>query len=259
MKIHILGSLSGTEPFPSRNHTSWALELDNGNIYLFDAGENCSRTAYLSQMDLMQIKAVFISHSHYDHIGGLCGLFWHMRKLCNAYEKESDFKKVELIIPELEAWEAIKMLLSYTEGGYFKNLKFDIVPKKPTATLAYEDENIKVYAYPSHHEPDRADGTVRTYSYRIEASGFSIVYSGDFKSLDDICAPVGDGCDLLLSETGHHKVSDVCRFAETHAVGELVFYHHGREILGGSPTVAEAIKACPVKATLSYDGMEIVR
>ena len=58
MKIRILGSLSGTEPFPNRNHTSWALELDNGNIYLFDAGENCSRTAYLAQMDMLQIKSI---------------------------------------------------------------------------------------------------------------------------------------------------------------------------------------------------------
>ena len=59
MKIRVLGSLSGTEPFPNRNHTSWVLELDNGSVYWFDAGENCSRTAYLAAVDILNVKDIF--------------------------------------------------------------------------------------------------------------------------------------------------------------------------------------------------------
>ena len=39
MKLHILGSCSGTEPMPGRHQTSLALET-GGSLYFLDAGEN---------------------------------------------------------------------------------------------------------------------------------------------------------------------------------------------------------------------------
>ena len=39
MKIHILGSLSGTEPKVDRHHTSWILELDNGKCICLMPGK----------------------------------------------------------------------------------------------------------------------------------------------------------------------------------------------------------------------------
>ena len=78
--IKIIGSCSGTEPILNKHHTSVLLTV-NGSNYFFDAGENCSRLAHLGGDDLLSTRAVFISHTHYDHIGGLCGLLWNIRKL----------------------------------------------------------------------------------------------------------------------------------------------------------------------------------
>ena len=75
MKIHFLGTCAGTEPIPGRQHMSFVIE-SNGALYWFDAGEGCSRTAYLNGLDLMGVKAVFISHPHMDHTGGLANLIW---------------------------------------------------------------------------------------------------------------------------------------------------------------------------------------
>ena len=80
IKVHILGSCSGTEPYEGRHHTSVALETEKG-LYWLDAGECCSYTAYLMGLDLLKTKGIFISHCHMDHVGGLGKLLWDIRKL----------------------------------------------------------------------------------------------------------------------------------------------------------------------------------
>ena len=85
-KIHILGSCSGTEPFPGRHHTSLAIELPD-SLFFLDAGETCSYTAHLMGLDLLKTRAVFISHCHMDHIGGLPNLLWTKRKLSVVKQK----------------------------------------------------------------------------------------------------------------------------------------------------------------------------
>ena len=61
MKLHFLGTCAGTEPMPGRKHASVAVEVGD-RLYWFDAGEGCSYTAHLMGLDLLKIKAVFISH-----------------------------------------------------------------------------------------------------------------------------------------------------------------------------------------------------
>lgn len=45
-----------------------------------------------------------------------------------------------------------------------------------------------------------------SYSYRIEAEGKSIVYSGDVGAYSDLDDVIGTGCDILILETGHFKI-----------------------------------------------------
>ena len=73
--IIFLGTCSGTEPMPGRHHSSVVFEI-NGTYYWFDAGESCSHTAYTSGIDVTRIRAIFISHMHIDHVGGLANLIF---------------------------------------------------------------------------------------------------------------------------------------------------------------------------------------
>ena len=252
--IRILGSCSGTEPMPGRAHTSLAFTVGD-RLYFFDAGGSCSRAAHLAGLDALKTRAIFISHTHYDHIGGLAGLFWLMTKLSSVTGRPVADGEVKLLIPDLEVWESVKNMLVNTDSSFTKNYKVTV--GTPQLGKFYEDENIRVSAFPSYHLPDGADGRCRSFSYRIEMEGKVVVFSGDVRSPQDLASVVGDGCDILLCETGHHPVKSVCDFAESHPVGHLIFTHHGREVLYEKPSVNEAVQTCKIPVALSFDGFEI--
>ena len=113
MEIFVLGSCSGTEPQAGRHHTSWVLRYRN-ELYWFDAGENCSYTAHLAGLDLLTSRAVFISHPHIDHIGGLPNLYWTIAKL-HALRKEPLDVELPVYTSSPAQIEAIFRMLAETE------------------------------------------------------------------------------------------------------------------------------------------------
>ena len=254
LRLKVLGCCSGTEPMPGRHHTSIVLTANDRN-YFFDAGENCAHTAYINGIDMMATRAIFISHVHFDHIGGLLGIFRTFRKLCVHYRAKLADGEIKLFIPKPELWVHLCEALKSSEG--LSNLPFGVSVDKPRIGQLYEDENVKITAFESHHIPPDANGDIQAFSFRIEAEGKTIVFSGDVRDMDDLIDTVGDGCDVLLCETGHHKVADVCAFAESHNVKQLVFVHHGREILEDRPNVKETVEKCKIPVVISTDGMDI--
>src|ERR1700688_2799209 len=67
--LQFLGTSDGL-PSPDRHHASLLVRL-GGQTLLFDCGEPCSHTLKRLGIDFNSIDAIFISHTHSDHIGGL--------------------------------------------------------------------------------------------------------------------------------------------------------------------------------------------
>ncbi len=228
MLLHIFGTCGGSEPMPGRHHVSFAVE-HRDRLYWFDAGESCSYTAHLMGVALMRIRAVFISHTHMDHVGGLGNLFWTIRKLDNTHHTLRH-RRIGLWIPEIDTWEHIHGMLRNTEGNFVSD--FAIEAQEYGDGVLLEEEGLRVTALHNTHLPRRADGAWRSFGFAIEAEGKKVVFSGDTGGVGELL-PLLEDCDLLLMETGHHLPVEVVRELREidRLPGLLGFIHHGRAIL----------------------------
>ncbi|MEL6380929.1 MAG: ribonuclease Z [Cyanobacteria bacterium J06626_18] len=74
MEITFLGTSSGV-PTRSRNVSSVALRLpQRAEVWLFDCGEGTQHQFLRSEFKASQIRRIFVTHMHGDHIFGLMGL-----------------------------------------------------------------------------------------------------------------------------------------------------------------------------------------
>ena len=230
MKLYMFGSCSGTEPYPGRRHTAFALEVDD-RLYWFDAGEGCSYTAHLMGLDLLRVSDVFVSHTHMDHVGGLANLLWNIRKLSSVTGRQPAYGDVTVYTPDLESWNGVMTLLRHSEGGY--QTAYQTLAKQVADGVLLDHGQMRVAACHNLHLGIPQDGVWRSFSYRIEAQGKTVVYSGDLGGLADIEPWLRQGCDLLLMETGHHHPWEVCRTVREcgYPIGQIGFMHHGRDLL----------------------------
>ena len=231
MDIYILGSCSGTEPQIARHHTSWALKI-NDRLYWFDAGENCSYTAHTNGLDIVKSAAVFLSHPHLDHVGGLPNLFWSIGKVRSCRGEPWQFE-LPVYTASVEQVQSVFALLSETEFPCTS----PVIRLQEGAVFTGD---ITVEARGNNHLPYSKENLPRSFSFRITAEGKSIVYSGDATSIKELEDWIMD-CDLLLMENGHHKPVEVCKYiAGINAnIRHLLFVHHGRTMLADPAGVVE--------------------
>ena len=259
-RIHFLGTCSGTEPMPGMHHCSWVLEVGE-YYYWFDGGESCAYTAHTSGMDVMRTRALFVSHPHLDHIGGLPNLFSCIRKLIWRQQRRLiKDNTLEVFFPGLDTFNLVKTMAC--SGNTKHRFLFDMNEHEMCDGLIYEDECIRVSAVHNRHMKEDGSNGWHSYSMLIEVEGKRLVYAGDVAEPSECDTLIGDGCDVFIMETGHHAVKDVCEYAISRGVKSLYFNHHGREIIGdraaAEKLTSEYAASAGISIKIAHDLMSVL-
>ena len=209
MQFITLGTAGGPLIRVDRSEPANAVVVGNA-VYLFDVGAGALRQIAAAKLQLGQVRAVFISHHHIDHnadLGALVVTRWVL----------FGYKPLPIIGPPGTASLAKGIAEGYhatalapiTIGGPPKPpiaatiAPIDLAPDMDDPEVVYEDENIRVSAVTNAHyhfipgtEEQRFS---RSYAFRIEGAGRTIVFTGDTGPSAKVQS-LAKGADLLVSE-----------------------------------------------------------
>ena len=155
MQVTFLGTSSGV-PTRARNVSAVALRLpQRSEMWLFDCGEGTQHQFLRSDLRLSQLRRVFVTHMHGDHVFGLPGL------LASLGLSGSCQEGVDLYGPDpLESFLKGALNTSSTRIGY----PLQVHRSRPAAeqgTVLFEDDELTVRCTPLTHR-------VPAYAYRVD-------------------------------------------------------------------------------------------
>lgn len=150
MQITFLGTSSGV-PTRSRNVSSVALRLpQRAEVWLFDCGEATQHQFLRSEFKSSQIRRIFVTHMHGDHIFGLMGLLATCGLAGNPQQRIDIYGP-----PKLN--EYLQACRRYSQTHFSLPIKVHTVEPG----LVFEDNEFRVFCTLLEHR-------VPAYGYRVE-------------------------------------------------------------------------------------------
>jgi ribonuclease Z len=221
-ELIVVGSSSGL-PTQRRFPTAFALTVMS-KLYLIDCGAPVSTLLYRYGLDPTDVRAVFLSHWHMDHIANL-GLFLsqnHQRqrsRTLNLYGPRGTRGKVRrLLLDSFILADELSYKLRITNVELNQSYKHGLIQ-----VTFFKTQHLEQPKYKTHFGSKAlACGMI------INGPGWRIVYSGDLQSPAEL-SPYVEGCDLLIHEMAHHEPEAVAEFVAAANIPHVLISHLGPE------------------------------
>ena len=193
------------------------LERDGAPLLMIDCGGE-ALTAYLARYDEPP-AAIYLTHTHFDHVGGLERLFYKL------YFDEARRGKTRLFVPALLVPWLQRRVADYpgvlAEGGANWWDAFHAVP----LSRGFWHAGLWFDSFPvRHHEPDTAFGLALKGSF---------VYTGDTRPIPEMLARHAANGELVAHDCGlvgnpsHSGIDDLEREYPPPLLSQCVLYHYG--------------------------------
>ncbi|SIR99640.1 ribonuclease Z [Peribacillus simplex] len=166
-----------------------------GNLpILVDCGEGATMQLVKSGIPPQEVKYVFFTHLHADHILGYANFLisgWvEGRRELTIVGPLGTKKMHELLLDMLKEDIAYRMSLGRPEAGIYD---VKIIEIEVPSTVAL-DLPIEITCARMNHN-------VPTFAYRFEKDGKSIVFSGDTAPPTDGLAKLAEGADMIIHDS----------------------------------------------------------
>jgi ribonuclease BN (tRNA processing enzyme) len=186
MKLTVLGS-GCSIPSPNRSASAYLLETSGGNILLDCSPSSLQRMA-AEHLDWAGLDAIWISHFHLDHVGGLPALLSSLR---HAPQTENRIKPLTIYGPPglgelLAAWDASGNYRLFEQR--FGVEVMEVVTLEPFLIVP----GVEAVAFKSPH-------TAESHAIHFRDAEATLVFTSD-TGMDPAIAAIANGVDLLLME-----------------------------------------------------------
>lgn len=252
MKLVVLGS--GTSvPHANRAAAGYWLETDNGRI-LLDMSADAPHRMAREGLDWVNLDAIWLSHFHLDHIGGLAPFLFGTRSAPQTQQRTRPLK-IYGPVGIIEILNAIDQSNNYR----LLDQPFPVELKEVEAGAEFElVPRLKAHTFSTPH-------TKESLAIRLtDKSGTVLVYTSDTGYSDGLVEFIR-GASLLLMECSFHKNKPVKTHLElTDAMQlaaeckpELLVLSHLYQEWDGIDLAGEARKLWSGETMAAFDGLRL--
>jgi ribonuclease Z len=253
MKLVVLGS--GTSvPHPQRAAPAFWLETTEGNV-LLDCGGDAAHRMSQEGVDWPNLDAIWISHLHLDHCGGLASLLFGLK-----WAPQTAMRTRPLRICGCAGIQKLLKAIdeSNNYGLFDQRFPLELVELSAEPGTFEIVRGLTAQTFSTPHT--RESLAIRL----IDDHGVAMVYTSDTGYSAELAGFAG-GADLLIMEcsfrqnkptTKHLELTEAMHLAQLAAPGALVLTHLYPQ-WDGIDLESEARLLWPGKTIAAYDGLRL--